>query len=133
MNHRRKRRSRDAHVVPPSSGGSVVAHVLALSDELAGQLPPLALLCSELGISERTLRNAFHTETGMAPTRFLRLRRLHLVRAALLAADREAPSVSAVATRYGFQDGGRMAAAYRALFDEYPSTTLARRSSQLLR
>jgi AraC family ethanolamine operon transcriptional activator len=62
----------------------------------------------------------------MAPARYLRLRRLHLLRAALAIADGQQSSVAAIAQRFGYTDCGRMAAEYYGVFGEYPSTTLQR-------
>jgi AraC family ethanolamine operon transcriptional activator len=79
-------------------------------------------LCEAAGVSERTLRAAFHQIYGLAPTRYLLLRRLHAVRRCLRDDD-TSHSVSAVAHRFGFWELGRFAAQYRALFGELPSQT----------
>jgi AraC family ethanolamine operon transcriptional activator len=92
---------------------------------VSGEDPaPLARLCTVAGASERQLQRAFHSVYGIGPKRYLRLRRLHRVRAALLEAGPGA-TVASVASSFGFSDLGRFASAYRALFDEAPSTTLA--------
>lgn len=87
----------------------------------------LAELCGAAGVSERTLRSIFHEVFGIGPGRYLRMRRLELIRVALAMADPAQDTVAAIATRYGFSDGGRMARDYLVLFGEYPSATLARR------
>ncbi|PBJ09162.1 transcriptional regulator EutR [Pseudomonas ogarae] len=86
----------------------------------------LSELCRNAGISERTLRSIFKEVFGMGPNRYLHVRRLHLVRAALSIASANTESVSAIALRFGFSDGGRMASDYHTLFGEYPSQTLMR-------
>jgi AraC-like DNA-binding protein len=50
---------------------------------------PLYLIeiCAGIGVAERTLRGACEEHVGMGPIRFLTLRRMHLVRRALLRAD----------------------------------------------
>jgi AraC-like DNA-binding protein len=63
---------------------------------------------------------------GMAPKRYLMLRRMHLARGALRRAEADATSVTAVATRCGFWELGRFAVEYQALFGEPPSATLHR-------
>lgn len=105
---------------------TLLSRVLELLPPTTGRTPRLAELCRTVGVSERTLRTAFVATLGMAPARYLRLRRLHLLRAALAVADQRHTSVAAIASRFGYTDYGRMAADYHALFGEYPSTTLLR-------
>ncbi|MBB1520397.1 helix-turn-helix domain-containing protein [Aquipseudomonas guryensis] len=105
---------------------SLLNQVLQLLPISCGHTPRLAELCRAVGVSERTLRTVFIATLGMAPARYLRLRRLHLLRAALAVADPHQSSVAAIARRFGYTDCGRMAADYQTLFGEYPSTTLSR-------
>lgn len=105
---------------------NLVSKVLELLPVGTARTPRLAELCRLVGVSERTLRTAFVVTLGMAPARYLRLRRLHLLRAALAMADHHNASVATVAARFGYTDHGRMAARYHALFGEYPSATLER-------
>jgi AraC-like DNA-binding protein len=56
----------------------------------------------------------------------LTLRRMHLVRRALLSADRSKATVTSIVTDHGFWELGRFSVAYRALFGEAPSETLHR-------
>jgi AraC-like DNA-binding protein len=86
-------------------------------------------ICKTIGVSERTLRMCCREHLGMAPKRYLVLRRMGLVRRALCRAIPDATSVTAIATRYGFWELGRFAADYQALFGESPSATLYRRSA----
>jgi AraC family ethanolamine operon transcriptional activator len=83
-------------------------------------------LCEHAGISARTLHTMFVEAFGVSPNRYLRIRKLHLIRAALAMADCRRSTVSGVCARFGLSDGGRMASDYRALFNEYPRATLAR-------
>jgi len=87
----------------------------------------LTEICAAIGVAERTLRGACEEHLGMGPIRYLSLRRMHLVRRALLRAD-PSKTVTQVATDHGFWELGRFAVAYRALFGESPSATLHRRS-----
>lgn len=105
---------------------NLLSQVLQLLPITTGRTPRLAELCRAAGVSERALRTAFIATLGMAPARYLRLRRLHLLRAALAVADQNHTSVAVIAQRFGYTDCGRMAADYYTLFGEYPSTTLLR-------
>lgn len=86
----------------------------------------LTELCAATGVSERTLRSACEEHLGMAPIRYLTLRRMHLVRRALLRADASKATVTHIVTNYGFWELGRFSVAYRTLFGELPSATLRR-------
>ena len=86
----------------------------------------LAELCKAIGASERTLRLHCQEHLGMSPHRYLWLRRMHLVRRALVLADRSITTVTNVANDFGFGELGRFAVAYRNLFSESPSMTLRR-------
>ena len=81
-------------------------------------------LCASIGVTERTLRRCCQEQLGMAPKRFLLLRRMHMVRRALREAEPLAATVTAIATGFGFWELGRFAAVYGSLFGEHPSTTL---------
>jgi AraC-like DNA-binding protein len=86
-------------------------------------------ICAAVHASERTLRAACEEHLGMGPIRFLALRRMHLVRRALLDADGTSNTVTRVAIDHGFWELGRFSVAYRAFFGETPSVTLHRRPS----
>ena len=90
----------------------------------------LTEVCRALGVAERTLRASCEEHLGMGPIRYLTLRRMHLVRRALLHADRFATTVTNIATDHGFWELGRFSVAYRALFGETPSETLRRPAEQ---
>ncbi|QOZ35901.1 hypothetical protein XH92_32925 [Bradyrhizobium sp. CCBAU 53421] len=86
----------------------------------------LTELCAATRVSERTLRSACEEHLGMAPMRYLALRRMHMVRRALLRADASTATVTRIVTDYGFWELGRFSVAYRTLFGELPSQTLRR-------
>ncbi|TYC55822.1 helix-turn-helix domain-containing protein [Rhodobacterales bacterium] len=88
-------------------------------------LPTLVNLCTELGISERTLRYAMQQYVGLSPTVYLRRCRLNRVRALLAAADPQETTVTQAAMHFGFLHLGRFAGHYRRMFAETPSQTLA--------
>ncbi len=84
----------------------------------------LAGLCPLLGVSERTLRNAFYVVRGAGPKRAMLATRLQSARLALSQEHSQPITVTQIATRHGFSDLGRFAAAYRHAFGEAPSETL---------
>jgi AraC-like DNA-binding protein len=65
----------------------------------------------------------------MSPSRYVRLRQLNQVRAALRRADPATASIGAIANQYGITELGRFSVAYRTIFGESPSTTLRRFST----
>jgi AraC family ethanolamine operon transcriptional activator len=85
-------------------------------------------LCDALGVSASTLAEAFRAVFLVSPHRFLKFRRLHMVRAALRDQDRPVLSVKAVALSHGFWHLGEFSHDYRSAFGETPSETLARSS-----
>jgi AraC-like DNA-binding protein len=86
----------------------------------------LTEICAAIGAAERTLRAACEEHLGLGPIRYLSLRRMHLVRRALMRAGPSMATVTRVATDHGFWELGRFSVAYRALFGEPPSETLRR-------
>jgi AraC family ethanolamine operon transcriptional activator len=83
-------------------------------------------LCNGLAVSASSLAEAFRAMFGVSPHRFLKLRRLSMVRAALLTRESPALLVKSVALSHGFWHLGQFAHDYRATFGESPSETLAR-------
>lgn len=90
-----------------------------------GDRIPLAALCVAAGVTPRQLQRAYHRVYGIGPTRYLRLRRLHLARLALRRAL-AGTTITQIATSLGFHDLGRFASAYTEVFGEAPSATRAR-------
>jgi AraC-like DNA-binding protein len=80
-------------------------------------------LAKQLGVSVRTIHEAVLRYKGMSLHRYLRLRRLWLVRRRLLAG---AVSVKASALAFGFWHMGDFSRSYRLQFGETPSQTMAR-------
>ncbi|MBV8700911.1 AraC family transcriptional regulator [Bradyrhizobium sp.] len=90
----------------------------------------LTEICAAIGAAERTLRASCEEHLAMGPIRYLTLRRMHLVRRALLAADPSVATVTRIVTAHGFWELGRFSVAYRALFGESPSETLRQPAEQ---
>jgi AraC-like DNA-binding protein len=84
----------------------------------------LTEICAAIGVTERTLRVSCEEHLGMGPIRFLTLRRMHLVRRALLHSHPSRATVTQIATDHGFWELGRFSVAYGMLFGESPSETL---------
>lgn len=101
--------------------------MLRFEDALAGHVdrqPGVPALCAAIGVPERTLQACCLEFLGMSPSRYLWLRRLNMVHAALRHADPATASVAEIAQRYQFLDLKRFATVYRAIFGEMPSDTL---------
>jgi AraC family ethanolamine operon transcriptional activator len=93
-----------------------------LSDDLAQPIYSEEI-ARKLGLSVRTMHDVVRRYRGMSLHRFLRLRRLWLVRLRLLAG---AESVKAVALAFGFWHLSDFSRGYRDQFGEPPSETLER-------
>ena len=83
-------------------------------------------LCAALGVSATSLYQAFRATFGWSPHRYLKLRRMGMVRAALRARSGPWRSVKAIALSHGFWHLGQFARDYKALYGETPSATLSR-------
>jgi AraC-like DNA-binding protein len=116
-------------VRPGVSGGSRSLVVRAAEQFFqchVGESVSIPRLSAIAGVSERSLRNAFHHVCTTSPKRYLKIWQLHEVRRALRRRDRPPSSVTDVATLHGFFELGRFAGEYKALFGEAPSQTLLR-------
>lgn len=76
------------------------------------------------GVSERTLRAAFHDVLGVSPKRYAITQRLHAAHEALCSADPHTTTVTDIAMTFGFFELGRFAGRYRHTFGQPPSQTL---------
>jgi AraC-like DNA-binding protein len=94
----------------------------ALSDNIA-QPVYSAELAKQIGVSVRTMHDAVKRYRGMTLHRYLRVRRLWLVRKRLIEGSQ---SVKACALAFGFWHLGDFSISYRSQFGETPSETLAR-------
>ena len=80
-------------------------------------------IARQIGVSVRSMHDAVQRYRGMSLHRYLRLRRLWLVRQQLLAGTQ---SIKACALAFGFWHLGDFSRIYRAQFGESPSETAAR-------
>jgi AraC-like DNA-binding protein len=116
--------------VASTTNGGYLRHkiILARFEEFLEANPntPLYLpeVCAAVGAAERTLRAVCEEHVGMGPIRYLNLRRMHLVRRALVQTPPSMATVTRVATDHGFWELGRFSVAYRSMFGETPSQTL---------
>ena len=120
--------------VEPTAGNHRHDTIVARFEEFLEANPdrPLYLteICAAIGVAERTLRASCEEHLGMGPIRYLALRRMHLVRRALLHSDPSQATVTEIVTDHGFWELGRFSVAYRRLFGESPSYTLRRPPDQ---
>lgn len=87
----------------------------------------VADLCTELGVSRRTLQYSFQDVLDLNPVKFLRAIRLNAVRRALKqAGGSERATVADIAACWGFWHLSHFAAEYKTMFGELPSETLRR-------
>jgi transcriptional regulator GlxA family with amidase domain len=111
------------HRVPRSE---IIARVNAFLRENLGEPVTVTQLSHVAGVSERTLRSAFHDIVGISPKQHVIRQRLQAARAALRAAAPGTATVTDIAMSYGFFELGRFALRYRHTFGEAPSWTLRR-------
>lgn len=83
-------------------------------------------LCRAIGVEPRQLRRACQAILGITPVSHLHRLRLSEARHTLSTPDGAASTITKVASRFGFHELGRFAAAYRAAFGEHPSETRQR-------
>jgi|GEM_PF-6406771 len=81
-------------------------------------------ICSELGVSRRTLQSGFQQALGINPASYLRLLRLNGARRDLVSSLHPDKQVQQVAAKWGFWHLSRFSSEYREMFNELPSQTL---------
>lgn len=118
---------RDALETPaPSFGPAALRRVLDAVEADPTREFTLTDMANIAAVSVRTLQELYRRHLDTTPTQHLRHTRLARAHHRLRAADPTETTVTAVARRCGFLHLGRFAAAYRARYDEPPSTTLRR-------
>jgi AraC family ethanolamine operon transcriptional activator len=83
-------------------------------------------LCRELGVSERTLRDAFYKLTDTNPLAYLKTQRLNQVYRELRDSDPGEVLIKQLAYANGFSYLGHFCGDYKQLFGESPSETIKR-------
>lgn len=86
--------------------------------------PGLAELRDAVRASDRVLRACCTKFLGVTPQRYIGLRRLAMVRAAILRADPAGSRIGELVRSGGFNAPGRFATFYRGTYGETPSATL---------
>ena len=113
---------------PPTSSAhahwALVQRAVSQVQAAHEQAPTVTQLCLRLGVSRRTLQNAFQRVLNMGPLAYVKAVRLKQAREAL----KNAQSVTDAATACGFWHFGHFAHDYQAQFGERPSDTLRRHS-----
>lgn len=85
--------------------------------------PTIVDVCRQAAVSQRTLQYCFLDVLQLTPVAYLRIARLHRVRADLRNSTAPGLKVGDVATRWGFWHLSKFAGDYRRLFGELPSET----------
>ena len=114
----------------PARTASARQHLVHAADDYLRANPARPVyteeLCAAIGASATRLHQAFHATFGISPHRYLKLRRMGMVRAMLLSLSGPWHSVKAAALSHGFWHLGQFAHDYRDIYGELPSETLAR-------
>lgn len=114
--------------VPASQVQHAVDYIEAnLGDDLLS-VPRVA---QSIGISVRSMQEAFRKELGVTPVAYIKNRRMLIAHRRLLAGDPGVTTVTRIAMGVGIAHLGRFSVEYRQRFGEPPSVTLARRPSEL--
>jgi AraC family ethanolamine operon transcriptional activator len=101
---------------------ALVQRCVTRVNEAPDAAPTVTQLCTESGVSRRTLQNAFLRVLDMSPLAYIKAVRLKQAREAL----KNARSVTDAATACGFWHFGHFSQDYYTLFGEHPSDTLKR-------
>ena len=87
----------------------------------------IVALCSNTGVSRRTLECVFRSVIGMGPGNYIRVLRLNLARRDLISDASGDVSIGVIAARHGLWHWSRFSQYYRQAFGELPSQTRIRR------
>jgi transcriptional regulator GlxA family with amidase domain len=110
----------------------LIARVNAFLSENPGEPVTVGALSRLTGVSERTLRAAFHDVLGRSPKQYVIEHRLRAAHAVLSAAEPGTTTVTDVAMTFGFFELGRFAGRYRHAYGDAPSRTLRHGSESAL-
>lgn len=101
----------------------IVERASQLIRDAAGHGARIGLISRAVGVSERTLRNAFRRAHGLSPKQYDVRERLCAARQALCNVT-ASDNVTTIASQYGFFELGRFAGLYKHAFGESPSETI---------
>lgn len=113
-------------LVKPLSRYSLVKQAETLIRENSDRPLTVYDLCTQLHVSERTLRYGFREVFGIGPKAYLQNYRLHRARECLKSSSRQEITVMAIAHQWGFWHLGQFSQDYKKMFGELPSVTLRR-------
>lgn len=113
----------DRHDAHPDTLRRAVAFI----DEHAHRDITVADIAAAAFVTIRAIQLAFRRHLDTTPLEYLRRVRLDHAHHALIAADAEYETVTAVAYRWGFSSPSRFAARYRATYGLLPGDTLRQR------
>jgi AraC-like DNA-binding protein len=117
-------------IAPPADARVCASRAVRDALELIESAPEhpwrVADLAAAVGVSCRTLQEAFRRERGVSPLEELRRTRLARARTDLVNGTPGTTSVTEVASRWGFFHLGRFSRTYREVYQESPSQTLVR-------
>jgi len=86
----------------------------------------IVALCTELGVSRRSLEYVFRSVIGMGPGNYVRALQLNHIRRDLMSGAGADVSIGIIAARRGIWHWSRFSRDYRLLFGELPSQTRLR-------
>ena len=109
----------------PGAAGPI-SRAAELLEEFPGEPWTVVQLAQQVNLSVRALQYGFKRDFELPPMAYLRRVRLQQAHRRLLAASPNSTTVRAVALGLGLTHLGRFATAYRQMFSESPSDTLAR-------
>jgi AraC-like DNA-binding protein len=108
----------------------VAPQTIRTAVEIMEAEPHLPLRVSSLAersqVSARALQQGFQRHIGVSPMSYLRQVRLRRAHQDLLHSDPSLETVESIASRWGFTNPGRFAAAHAARYGENPAQTLRR-------
>ena len=101
----------------------VFSKSLAYIHQRLDQKTTTSEICSDIKISERSLRYIFKEMIGLSPMKYIKFIKLNKVRKDIRKAKADM-DINVIANKWGFNHSGQFAADYKKLFDEFPSQTL---------
>lgn len=102
-------------------------HLIHQSPDCLLSIPEVS---ASVGVSERTLRNAFQDRLGTSPKHYINARRLTCVRHRLASSKQQNETVQDIAAEFGYWHTGQFAADYRTMFGELPTETVLRHAGR---